>query len=103
MGYKPNKQMIRDAQRALDWNDTQPPSGKWGTPTGRRRAGTIARGQELSMDIIVRMLAFLKRHEQNYDRYVGVDKKGKGYYAFLGWGGKSAIAWAEDKIRREEK
>ena len=103
MPYAPNKQMMADAQRAIDWNDKQPPSGKWGTTTGRRRAGQIARGEKLSPDIILRMYSFLQRHKTNYERYVGADEKGKGYYAYLGWGGPSAVGWAEDKIRRMER
>jgi hypothetical protein len=100
MPYKPNKMMIADAKRAIAYNESVPPSQRWGTPTGRRRAGQIARGEELSADIILRMASFLARHMRNYDRYVGVDKKGKGYYAVLGWGGPSAVGWAEDKIRK---
>jgi|TARA_Y100001973_G_C5199166_1_gene336406 hypothetical protein len=100
MPYKPNKMMMADAQRAIDYNDRVSPSQRWGTPTGRRRAGQIARGEELSPDIIVRMLSFLSRSKANYERYVGADKKGKGYYAYLGWGGPSAVGWAEDKIRK---
>lgn len=100
MPYRPNKQMMQDAQKALDWNELQSPSNKWGTTTGRRRAGQIARGDYLSPDIIVRMYSFLKRHEGYYKLYVGQKNKGKGYYAYLGWGGPSAVAWAEDKIKR---
>ena len=100
MPYKPNKQMQSDAQRAIDYNDSVPPSRQWGTRTGRIRAGQIARGEALSADIIVRMYSFLSRHKGNYERYVGADEKGKGYYAYLGWGGPSALGWAEDKIRK---
>ena len=100
MPYKPNKMMIADAKRAIAYNESATPSQRWGTPTGRRRAGQIARGEALSDDIIVRMFSFLSRQKQNYDRYVGADKKGKGYYAYLGWGGPSALPWAEDKIKK---
>jgi hypothetical protein len=100
MPYKPNKQMIADAKRAIEYNEKASPSQRWGTPTGRRRAGQIARGEELSPDIILRMHNFLSRHRKNYEMYVGADRKGKGYYAYLGWGGPSALGWAEDKIKR---
>ena len=92
--------MMEDAKRAIAYNESVPPSQRWGTPTGRRRAGQIARGELLSADIIVRMASFLARHRRNYERYVGVDKKGKGWASYLGWGGPSAVAWAEDKIRK---
>ena len=103
MPYKPNRQMIADAKRALEYNENVSPSMKWGTLTGRRRAGQIARGEALSPDIIVRMYSFLQRHYANYERYVGQPKKGKGYFSFLGWGGPSAIGWAEDKIKKMKK
>jgi hypothetical protein len=95
--------MVADAKRALEYNQNVSPSMKWGTPTGVRRAGQIARNEPLSADIIVRMYSFLTRQYGNYERYVGQPKKGKGYYAFLGWGGPSAIGWAEDKIAKMKK
>ncbi len=103
MPYRPNKMMQADAQRAINYNESATPSQRWGTRTGRVRAGQIARGELLSPDIIVRMFSFLSRSKANYERYVGADKKGKGYYAYLGWGGPSAIGWAEDKIARMKK
>jgi hypothetical protein len=105
MPYRPNKMMQADAQRAIDYNESATPSQRWGTRTGRVRAGQIARGELLSPDIIVRMLAFLTRSKRNYERYVGKrgGAKGKGYYAYLGWGGPSAVGWAEDKIARMKK
>ena len=102
MSYAPNKAMQDAAKRAIAYNESVAPSRQWGTRTGRVRAGQIARGEKLSMDVISRMYSFLSRHKQNYERYVGADEKGKGYYAYLGWGGPSALAWARDKLQREE-
>ena len=101
MSYKPNKQMIDAAQRAINWNAAQSPSGKWGTPTGRRRATQIANNESLSLETVERIYSFLSRHEQNYQRYVGADKKGKGYYAVLGWGGMSGLGWARRILNRD--
>ena len=93
--------MMQEAARvAIKWNEAQPPSGKWGTTTGRRRAGTISRGELLSKDIILRMYSFLKRHERTYQMQRDSKNYGKGYYAYMGWGGPSAIGWAEDKLER---
>lgn len=100
MPYKPNQQMQSAARVAIEWNETQPPSGKWGTTTGRRRAGAISRGDELSKDIILRMYSFLSRHKRTYETQRAAKKYGKGYYAYLGWGGPSALGWAEDKLER---
>ena len=42
MPYRPNKMMQADAQRAIDYNESATPSQRWGTRTGRVRAGQIA-------------------------------------------------------------
>ena len=99
--YKPNKQMQDAARRAIVWNASQSPSGKWGTPTGRRRATQLANGDAVSLDIVERMFSFLSRHRSNYEQYVGADVKGKGYYAYLGWGGPSALGWARRILNQE--
>jgi hypothetical protein len=49
------------------------------------------------------MYSYLKRAESNYLAQKNSGKLGKGYYAFLGWGGPSAIAWAEDKFRKMQR
>ena len=30
-------------------------------------------------------------------------KYGKGYFAYLGWGGETALGWAEDKISKMQR
>jgi hypothetical protein len=100
MPYRPNKQMQDAARVAIEWNEEQPPSGKWGTTTGRRRAGAISRGELLSKDIIIRMYSFLQRHKNTYEAQRASGNYGKGYYAYMGWGGPSALGWAEDKLER---
>lgn len=103
MPYRPNQQMMRDAARAIEYNQSVSPSQRWGTRVGKIRAQQIAKGELLSPDVILRMYSYLKRAESTYLAQKGTDKLGKGYYAFLGWGGPSAIGWAEDKIRRMQR
>ena len=95
--------MQADASRAIEYNENVPPSQRWGTRVGKIRAQQIAQGKELSPDVIVRMYSYLKRAEPNYLAQKNSGKLGKGYYAFLGWGGPSAIAWAEYKIRKMQR
>ena len=95
--------MQADASRAIEYNENVPPSQRWGTRVGKIRAQQIAQGKELSPDVIVRMYSYLKRAEPNSLAQKNSGKLGKGYYAFLGWGGPSAIAWAEDKIRKMQR
>ena len=103
MPYRPNKQMQADASRAIEYNENVPPSQRWGTRVGKIRAQQIAQGKELSPDVIVRMYSYLKRAAPNYLAQKNSGKLGKGFFAFLGWGGPSAIAWAEDKIRKMQR
>ena len=103
MPYRPNKQMQADASRAIEYNENVPPSQRWGTRVGKIRAQQIAQGKELSPDVIVRMYSYLKRAEPNYLVQKNSGNLGKGFFAFLGWGGPSAIAWAEDKIRKMQR
>lgn len=103
MPYRPTKRMQADAKRAIEYNETVPPSRRWGTRTGKIRAQQIARGDELSADVIVRMYSFLSRHMHTYETQLRADRPGKGFYAVLGWGGPTALAWAEDKIARMQR
>jgi len=103
MPYKPNQQMMRDAKRAIEYNENVSPSQRWGTRVGKIRAQQIAQGKALSPDVIVRMYSYLKRAESTYLAQKDTGKLGKGYFAFLGWGGPSAIGWALDKIEKMQK
>lgn len=100
MPYKPNKQMMADAKRAIEYNESAAPSQRWGTQVGKIRAQQIAQGKLLSKDVILRMYAYLSRAEKNYLIQKNAKKYGKGYYAYLGWGGPSALGWARDKLER---
>ena len=103
MPYRPNKMMQEAARVAIEYNESVPPSRRWGTRTGKIRAQQIAKGDLLSPDVIVRMLSFLKRHQRTYEVQRASKNYGKGYYSYLGWGGPSAIAWAEDKIAKMQR
>lgn len=102
MPYKPNEAMQKAAQTALNYNDEVSPSRRWGTATGLRRARKIAAGREFDEDEIIQISAFLKRFSKDYERQRAAKEYGKAYYAYLGWGGPSGIAWAEDKLKKYE-
>ena len=95
--------MMAAAKRAIEYNEAVSPSQRWGTQTGKIRAQQIAQGRELSPDVIVRMYSYLSRARSVYEAQRDSGNRGKGYYAYLGWGGETALAWAEDKIRRMER
>jgi len=101
--YRPTKAMQAEGQRALDWIA----AGKAGdgfTDTGRARAAQLARGEALSLDVVLRMYSYLRRHE--------VDKQGRGFdpgddnypspgrVAWAAWGGDAGLEWSS-RIRDE--
>jgi len=94
----PNKAMQAAAQTALDYNDSVPSSQRWGTTVGRRRARKIAAGGDFDRDEISQISAFLSRFAGDYEKQRAAGKYGKGYYAYMGWGGPSGLAWAKDKL-----
>ena len=100
MPFAPNKAMIESAKRAIAYNETATPSQRWGTRVGKIRAQQIAKGETLSKDVILRMYSYLSRAKPVYERQKNSGNRGKGYYAYLGWGGETALAWAEDKLNR---
>ena len=103
MPYKPNKMMIQAAKRAIEYNESVPPSQRCGTRVGKIRAQQIAKGEALSAEVIVRMYSYLSRARSTYLAQKQSGNKGKGFYAYLGWGGETALAWAEDKIEKMQK
>ena len=100
MPYAPNQAMQQAAQRAIAYNESVAPSQRWGTQVGKVRAQQIAKGEKLSPDVILRMYSYLSRTRSLYEAQRDAKKYGKAYYAHLGWGGETALAWAADKIRR---
>lgn len=91
------------AKRALEMRDKETESNKGGTEVGIARARDLSSGKQLSEDTVKRMHSFFSRHE--------VDKQAEGFrpgeegYPSKGkqawdlWGGDSAKAWAESKVK----
>ena len=103
MPYRPSPKMRENAKRALEFRKTLPPSRKFGTPVGLARARDIANNVALSQDTIMRMKSYLARARDSYNMYLdepNPEKRGSGYWSYLLWGGVSAVAWVDDKIRK---
>ena len=104
MSYKPNKGMIEEANRGLEWRRE---FGRGGTAVGVARARDISNGKNLSEETVKRMYSYFSRHE--------VDKKGQGYnqgekgypsagrIAWALWGGNSAFSWSRAIVERLKK
>ena len=100
MGFKPPKKVQQEAREALDVRREKPPSQRGMTKTGIARARDLSNARPVSKRTLERMLSFFSRHE--------VDKKGKtwsskgkGWQAWLGWGGDAGRSWARKVLKRE--
>lgn len=99
--YKPTASMASNARRALEVRASKPPSQRGMTSVGLARARQLINRQDLSYDTVKRMKAYFDRHQ--------VDKKGsswsdqgKGWQAWMGWGGDEGWSWAKKIVSRYE-
>jgi hypothetical protein len=76
--------------------------GSCGTEVGKQRANQLAKGEPISEDTIRRMYSYLSRHAGDLDSSKGYGD-GCGKIMYDAWGGKSALNWAEAKIKSIEK
>jgi len=72
--------------------------GSCGTDVGKQRANQLAKGEPISEDTIRRMYSYLSRHEVDLDSSKGYGD-GCGKLMYDSWGGKTALSWAESKIK----
>lgn len=90
----PPKTAQENARKALRWKKQGKTTAM--TPVGWTRARQLARGDNLSMNTIKRMAAFV-RHKSNSKinpKFRYTPWKDRGYVAWLGWGGDVGINWA---------
>lgn len=90
------------AKRALEVRKTKPESQRGMTPVGIARARDLSNGKSLSPETVRRMDSYFSRHR--------VDKKGatwkdqgKGWQAWMGWGGDVGARWAAEKVKQLDK
>jgi len=76
--------------------------GSCGTEVGKQRANQLAKGEPISEDTIRRMYSYLSRHAGDLDSSKGYGD-GCGKLMYDAWGGKSALSWAEAKIKSIDK
>lgn len=98
--------MKKAAQKALKDRADVPNSRKAGTLVGLARANQLSRGDDLSLDTLVRMRSFLLRHRDNYLRAVSNkldNKTSKVIQAVNLWGGMRALSWLNSQINKLQK
>lgn len=96
MGHRPPKDVQEAAQRAERWIE-EGKAGKGFTDTGRRRAAQLAKGEEVSDDVVKKMKAYFTRHTVDKDAE-GFTRGGDGYpspgrVAWDAWGGDAGERW----------
>ena len=90
-----------NAKRVIDWTEENG-WGDCGTPVGKQRANQLAKGEPISFETIKRMYSYLSRHEADLESSKGYED-GCGKLMYDAWGGKTALSWAEAKIKSIER
>ena len=96
MSHHPPKAVQEAAQRAERWIEDGR-AGKGFTDTGRRRASQLARGEEVSDEVVKKMQAYFARHAVDKDA-AGFTQGGEGFpspgrVAWDAWGGDAGERW----------
>lgn len=96
--YSDYPQSVRNnAKRGIELNEKN--GNKCATQVGKVRAQQLADGEPISLETIKRMVSYLSRAEEYYDES---DTQACGTISYLLWGGKSALRWAEAKVKEVE-
>jgi phage-related protein (TIGR01555 family) len=96
-------QAVRDnAARALKVRASKPPSERGMTSVGLARARDLANGRAVSLETARRMVAYFERHEVDKDGETW-DEQGKGWQAWMGWGGDEGWRWAKRIVAAAER
>jgi hypothetical protein len=90
-----------NAQAVLKWVEENG-WGSCGTDVGKQRANQLAKGEPISEDTIRRMYSYLSRHAVDLESSKGYGD-GCGKLMYDSWGGKSALSWAEAKVKAMDK
>jgi capsid protein len=100
--YIPTDAMADNARRALEIREKKPMSQRGMTSVGIARARDLMNKRPMSEDTVRRMKAFFDRHEVDKQGETW-DEQGKGYQAWMGWGGDEGYAWSTAIVERLNK
>ena len=100
--YIPTQAMADNARRALEIREKKPMSQRGMTSVGIARARDLMNKRPMSEDTVRRMKAFFDRHEVDKQGATW-DDQGKGFQAWLGWGGDAGYSWATAIVERLNK
>jgi capsid protein len=100
--YIPTDAMADNARRALEIREKKPMSQRGMTSVGIARARDLINKRPMSEDTVRRMKAFFDRHEVDKQGETW-DEQGKGYQAWMGWGGDEGYSWSTAIVERLNK
>lgn len=92
--WTPPQGVQGNARRALEVREGKPESERGMTSTGLARARDLSNGRAVSEDTLRRMVAYFERHEVDKQGETW-DAQGKGWQAWMGWGGDEGWRWAK--------
>jgi len=100
--YKPTAAMARNAALALKVRQSKPSSQRGMTSVGLARASQLIRRDPLSLETVKRIKAYFDRHVVDKHGSTWSDR-GKGWQAWMGWGGDEGWAWAKKIVAGEPR
>ena len=96
----PPKGVQEVARKALERRRKAPKSIKGGTAVGISRGRDLARGANISISSIKRMVSFFARHDTPAERRNRKEKISRASISWDLWGGNPGRRWAESIVRR---
>lgn len=99
INMKPPETVAKNAKRALEIRAGKPASERGMTPVGIARARDLSARKELSPETVRRMLKYFTRHQKDKQGSTW-GSKGKGWQAWMGWGGDAGYAWARKVVKQ---
>ena len=100
--HTPPEAVARNARMALEVRAEKPPSEQGMTLVGLARARQLAERRPVSVATLRRMLSYFARHEVDKQGATW-DEQGKGWQAWMGWGGDEGRDWAQAIIDEEDE
>ena len=98
--YTPPYKVQYNAKLALEVRRSKPPSERGMIEVGLARARDLSNGRSISLNTIKRMYSYFSRHEIDKQGSTWSDR-GRGWQAWMGWGGDEGFAWSKYILRRE--
>ncbi len=99
----PPKTVRNNAKRALEARERAVPSKKAMTPVGIARANQLAKGENVSVNTLKRMVSYLERAKDNYQKAKAkglTAEESPAIQAYLGWGSPAGLTWARSELRK---